>query len=110
MTRPVPPSACELCGRRVELLSRHHLIPRARHNKLRTRRAFGRAEPRVRLAGLCCPCHDHVHALFTEKTLGAEFNTLPLLAAHPEVSRFVVWIRDKPAGFRPQSTDAKRRR
>lgn len=110
MTSPVPLPACELCGRRGELLTRHHLIPRARHNKPRTRRAFGRTEPRKRLAWLCRPCHDHVHALFTEKTLGAEFNTLALLAAHPEVSRFVAWIRAKPAGFRPPSNDSRRRR
>jgi hypothetical protein len=40
-----------------------------------------------------------VHALFTEKQLEREFNTLERIAAHPDVGRFVEWIRTKPAGF-----------
>lgn len=102
--------SCALCGRSGVLLTRHHLIPRARHNKARTQRLFARAEMRQRLAWICRPCHDHVHALFTEKTLGAELNTLEKLGFHPEVARFTAWIRTKPAGFKASSKDAQRRR
>jgi len=95
--------ACELCGRQVALLTKHHLIPKARHANKRNKREFERAEVRQRLAWLCRPCHTHVHALFTEKRLEREFNTLRLLAAHPAVAKFISWIRRKPDGFKPTS-------
>jgi hypothetical protein len=97
---------CDLCRRNVELRTRHHLIPRTRHANKRNKRQFTRAEVKQRIAWLCQPCHDHVHALFSEKTLEREFNTLESLAEHPEVKRFLSWIRNKPAGFRPVSHSA----
>lgn len=101
---------CELCGRNVSGLTRHHLIPRTRHANKRNKRDFGRHEVKHRLAWFCRPCHNHVHALFTEKTLEREFNTLTSLAAHPDVERFVAWIRRKPAGFRPANQPSARKR
>ena len=98
---------CELCGRAVSLLTRHHLIPRTRHANKRNQREFDRAEVKQRIAWLCKPCHDHVHALFTEKMLEREFNTLESLAMQPEVAKFVAWIQKKPAHYRPISHDAK---
>jgi 5-methylcytosine-specific restriction endonuclease McrA len=94
---------CELCGRTVPALTKHHLIPKARHTNKRNQRDFDRHEVKHRLAWFCRPCHNHVHALFTEKALEREFNTLALLAAHPEVAKFVAWIRGKPDGFKPTS-------
>ena len=84
-------------------LTRHHLIPRTRHSNKRTKREFARAEVKQRIAWLCRSCHDHIHALFTEKTLERDFNTLESLARHPEVVRFVRWLRKKPSEFRPVS-------
>ena len=92
---------CELCGREVGALTRHHLIPRTRHTNQRNQREFDRADVKQRIAWLCRPCHNHVHALFTEKMLERKVNTVEALAAHPQVARFVAWIRKKPDGFRP---------
>ena len=102
---------CELCGREVSALTRHHLIPRTRHANKRNKREFDRAEVKKRIAWFCRPCHNHVHALFTEKILERELNTIEVLAAHPDVARFVKWIRNKPDGFRPanQPSHSKRR-
>jgi hypothetical protein len=33
-------------------------------------------------------CHDHLHALFDEKTLEREYNTLEFLETHPERPTF----------------------
>ena len=92
--------SCELCGRPGVLLTRHHLIPRTRHTNKRARQSTTREE-RQHVALLCRPCHSQIHALFTEKQLERDFPALALLAAHPDVARFVDWIREKPAGFRP---------
>jgi len=104
------PRRCELCGREVATLTRHHLIPRTRHSNKRNKREFERADVKTRIAWVCRPCHNHIHALFTEKQLEREFNRLEDLRAHPDVARFVAWIRNKPDGFRPanQASTAKR--
>ena len=91
---------CELCDRDVNEVTKHHLIPRTRHANKRNKKQFDRKEVRERLAWLCRPCHKQIHALFTEKQLEREFNTLAALKAHPEISKFVEWLKDKPAGLR----------
>jgi hypothetical protein len=101
---------CELCGRAVAALTRHHLIPRTRHANQRNQRDFTRAEVKTRLAWLCRPCHDHVHAVFSEKRLEREFNTLGALAAQPDIIKFVRWIRARPDGFKARSHAVKTRR
>lgn len=90
--------SCELCGRAGVELTRHHLIPRTRHTNKRAKRQTTREE-RQQTIGLCRPCHNQIHALFTAKQLERDFPTLSLLAAHPGVARFVEWIREKPPGF-----------
>lgn len=90
---------CELCLRDEVELTRHHLVPRTRHNNKRNKRDFDRHDVRTRIALFCRPCHKMVHALFTEKQLERDFNTLEQIALHPDVQNFVLWIRPKPPGF-----------
>ncbi len=87
--------ACELCGR-IRPLTFHHLIPRANHGNKWFRKRFSRDEMRGRGAWLCRACHDKVHELFDEKTLGRTFNRIEALRAEPEVARFVAWVRKRP--------------
>jgi hypothetical protein len=103
------PTQCELCGRTVPGLTQHHLIPRMRQRARRIRREYGRAELAGRLLWLCRPCHDQVHAVLTEKELAARYNTREALAAHPDIARFVAWIRRRPADLKPRSRSMKRR-
>ena len=93
--------ACELCGRFVHELTRHHLIPRSRHKKKRARKKFDRQEMEERVALLCRPCHRNVHTTIENKELEQEYNTLEALVAHPSIQRFTCWIRDKPHGTIP---------
>lgn len=96
-----------MCRREDCLLTKHHLIPQARHANKRNKREFDRQEVKHRVAWICRPCHNHVHALFTEKTLERDYNTLESLIAHPEVAKFVTWITNKPSAFKPVSRPAK---
>ncbi len=98
---------CELCRRDECLLTKHHLIPQARHANKRNKREFDRKEVKQRVAWICRPCHNHIHDLFTEKTLEREYNTLESLLKHPEVAKFVTWIASKPNAFKPISRTAK---
>jgi hypothetical protein len=58
---------------------------------------------------MCRPCHKQLHALFSEKELERSYDTLEKLAAHPEVERFVAWVRDKPAGTHVVALRTRRR-
>lgn len=90
---------CELCERAEVSLTRHHLVPRTRHSNKLNKKLFDRVDVVERIALLCRPCHKMIHALFTEKQLEREFNTLAALRAQGDVARFVDWIRTKPPGF-----------
>ena len=89
---------CELCGRREPKLTKHHLIPLARHKSKRNRRSFDRREVKERVAWLCRACHGQVHAVLSEKDLEFEYNTLGELASHPEIAKFVEFVRKVPPG------------
>ena len=95
-------TGCQLCGRTVEHLTRHHLIPRARHRNRRNKRMFDRVEVRERVIRVCRPCHSQVHRVLDEKTLEREYNTLEALLSHPDISTFTRWIASKPDGFKPK--------
>ena len=94
---------CELCGRTEIEVTRHHLIPRTRHSNKRNQKLFDRDDVRSRLADLCRPCHGFVHKVLSEKELELEYNTVDHLRAHPEIAKFVDWIKAKPPGLRVRS-------
>ena len=72
---------CALC-RREEVLTAHHLIPRTRHHNKRNKRDFDRGVVK-QTVGICQPCHAQIHALFSEKELERDWNTIASLRAHP---------------------------
>lgn len=103
---------CKLCGREVERLTRHHLIPRSRHRKIlnskKRRQRFDREELN-RTVLLCGPCHGKVHQTFTEAELEREYPTIETLASDPDIARFVGWISDKRQGTtEPPSRESAR--
>jgi len=106
LSPPPMPTGCELCGR-DESLTKHHLIPRALHNKPRYRKRYSREERLTAIAWLCRPCHKHIHRLFTERELAEQFNHIAALREDTAVAAFVAWLASKPVGFKPK---AQRRR
>ena len=88
---------CELCERENVEVTRHHLVPRMRHNK-KVKREIG--ADRNHTVPLCRPCHDQLHALFTEKELEREYNTIEKLLAHSDVQTWLAWIKTKSFGKR----------
>jgi len=88
---------CGLCGRRVERLTRHHLVPRTRHKNKRNKKTFDRQEIH-RTVGLCPPCHRHIHTVLDNKELERNYNTIEALKSHPDIRKFIAWICKKPHG------------
>ncbi len=93
-------AACELCGRVQLPLTRHHLIPQARHNRNRAQRTFDKHEMAHRIALLCRPCHAQVHAVLDNSSLMQHYNTVEALATHPEVAKFSAWVASKPSSLK----------
>ena len=89
-----PVAQCELCERFPKRgLTRHHLIPRTCHSNKWFRKRYARDEMN-RTIGVCRDCHSAIHRFTpSEKELGRRFNTLQKLATHPELARFVAWVR-----------------
>ncbi len=98
---------CGLCGRFVERRTRHHLIPRTRHGNKRVKRSYDR-ETLNQTVPLCPACHRQIHRTLTEKELEREYNTVEALLGHPEISRFVHWIENKPHGVVDEEQRARR--
>jgi len=75
---------CPLCSRDVpeDRLSDHHLIPKSRGGK--------------ETLAICADCHRQVHALFTNKQLASELNTVDAIMADERFARFARWIAKRP--------------
>jgi hypothetical protein len=66
-------------------VNQHHLVPRSR--KGRETIALHRI------------CHSAIRAAISEKELARRYNTIEQLRAHPQLSRFITWVRSKPPEF-----------
>lgn len=77
-----------MCGRKLvagRSVNRHHLVPRSRDGRVTV------ALHRI--------CHAAIHAALTEKELERQYNTIERLRDHPQLQRFIAWVRDKPPEF-----------
>lgn len=89
---------CPLCGRPIppDQQDAHHFVPRSRG---------GRETALVHRI-----CHRQLHALFSETELARDYATPEALRAHPEMARFLDWVRTKPPGFMERARRSARRR
>ncbi len=72
----------------------HHLVPKS----------LGGRET-VQLHRIC---HDKIHATLSERDLARDYPTIKALLSHPEIRRFVTWIKRRPAGFMGSNRRSKR--
>jgi hypothetical protein len=98
MFRSYKSTSCALCGRNIPDLTRHHLIPKTRYRKVKKSKPDSNNE----VIALCSACHRFVHAMLSEKELGHTYNTIESLLTHPDIHRFVSWIRSKHPDKRVQ--------
>lgn len=81
------PTTCELCGRIIpderiddpQVVQEHHLRPEERA-----------ASPTV---VLCRPCHEQIHATFTNEELRERYDTIEALRDAHALSAYLEWIR-----------------
>lgn len=90
---------CPLCGRPLikgSTINEHHLLPKSYKGK--------------ETISIHKICHSKIHSVFTEKELFSHYHTIERLREHPEIEKFVKWVRKKDPEFmdRNRSTKAKR--
>ncbi len=86
---------CAICLRPEQKLTKHHLIPRARHKKKSVREAMSREEARSSILLVCRSCHNQIHAVLSERELEREYNSLEKLLEHPDIASYATWIRGR---------------
>lgn len=93
---------CAICGRAVPT-TRHHLVPRCLHRRLR-KRLRGAHEERDLSAtiALCRACHSTLHQTFSEKELAESYDNLEKILADARMARWRDWLSGKPASFAPK--------
>lgn len=74
---------CALCGREVQSLSRHHLVPREEGGR------YGA------IADLCQPCHSTIHLHLSNRELALLYNTVEALRQAEPLQRYLKWVRSK---------------
>ena len=76
---------CPLCERGgLPDLTEHHVVPKSRGGR--------------DTISICRDCHRQIHALFDNKTLERELNSIEDLKRNPGVKRFLKWLKKKPYG------------
>lgn len=64
-------------------------------------------------ADLCIPCHKQIHALFTNEELAMNLSTVEMLKQHPDIQKFLKWIKKQPSTRLPRiskSNDRKQKK
>jgi len=90
---------CPLCGRPMvdgPSVDRHHWLPRSHGGR--------EATP------LHAVCHRMIHRVLDDAELAAAFATADALRAHPEIAKFVAWVRRKPPTYIDWPRTPRRRR
>ncbi len=76
---------CELCKRGDVILNRHHLVPKQKKGKNKL----------DNFIDTCIPCSKQIHALFTNKELKREYNSLETLKSSKKIRKWIKWVRKK---------------
>ncbi len=81
------PIICPICERVIppSQMDAHHLIPRSKGGK--------------ETQYLHRICHRQIHALFSETELARQLNSAEAIRQHPQMQRFIQWVKNKPDGF-----------
>ena len=79
---------CPVCGRPIVEgpgADRHHWLPKSRG---------GSASEAIHVV-----CHLKLHSVFTTKELASDYGAPEAVRAHPEIAKFIRWVRRKPPEY-----------
>ena len=79
---------CRLCERDVEILTKHHLVPRSRGGM------------KGDTIDVCIQCSKQIHAMYDNKTLAKKLNTMDKLKNDEKMCNYLEWVRNKRGAFK----------
>lgn len=94
----IPVGECPLCGRPLfegPSINEHHLLPKTYKGK-----------ETVLIHKIC---HSKIHSVFTERELYDHYHTPERLLSHPEIEKFVKWVRKKDPEFMDRNRATRRK-
>jgi hypothetical protein len=77
-------------------INKHHLIPKT----------FGGIDA----VWIHVICHTKIHSVFTERELFNRFHTFERLVEHPEMEKFVKWVRKRHPEYRDKNRATRDKR
>jgi len=82
---------CPICERHVLVsnLTDHHVVPKSRGGK--------------ETVPICKACHRKIHRVFHNSSLEVEWNEVEKIKRHPEMYKYVKWIRKQSPDAMPKS-------
>ena len=83
---------CRICGFDYVELTKHHLIPKTCHKKMKSKKRFKSMELN-RTVDICTNCHRQIHALIKESELATVYNTIERIVNYPQMAKYVSWIK-----------------
>jgi len=89
-SRRTKAGTCPLCQRHC-LLTFHHLIPRKLHRRERFKKRYTKADLN-RGVDICRLCHNGIHDLYDELTLGQRFTSLACLQQDEPLQKHFAWV------------------
>ena len=90
------PEQCPICERPLTPnAQKHHLIPKTFKGK-----------KTVQLHPIC---HRKIHSLFTERELYNYYHTIDRLINHPDIVKFIKWVKKKDPEFYSKTKESKRK-
>lgn len=90
---------CLICGRLLipgKSINEHHLVPKTYKG--------------TETITIHVVCHTKIHSVFSEKELATQYNTAEKLRAHPEMEKFIAWVRKKDPEFKSRNAPTNARR
>jgi hypothetical protein len=98
MQQSINSDLCPVCSRPLgnSNVSRHHWVPKSRGGKIQE--------------WVHDICHDKIHSVFTNAELDHEYSDPIAVQQHPEMVKFIKWVKTKPPEFYDSSRQTTARR
>lgn len=91
---------CPICDRELEpgTTDLHHLIPKQKG---------GAKSGTIEIHRFC---HTKIHATIDNYQLAKFYNTVELLRSHPDLEKFIKWVRNKPPSYYDKNDQSSKKR
>lgn len=87
---------CPICDRPLSNADKHHLIPKCK-----------KGSDTVEIHKVC---HRKIHSLWTENELRDYYHTVERIREHPDMEKFIKWLKKKPDDYYTGTKDSNTRK